>query len=679
MRRTAALGSPLSCVLVAAACILTLPACGLLLDTSPPDPFTGSGDAGDDRDARTDDDAGRDAGPTDADVDAGPTDAGVDAGPTDAGVDAGPIDAGVDAGPTDAGVDAGPTDAGPIDAGFDAGPCTGREVDGDGDGVSVCDGDCDDANALVYPSFVELCNDGLDNDCAASTPDACSERRAVYVSQRVGADTNPGTRDRPVASITRGIAIARDLGVPQSVIVGGGLYVEDVTLVDRVSLRGGFRCASDALCDWAFDPIAAESTIQNLDSDGIVADATVREETVVEDFRILGSEPSGSEREEIAGFTLLGGAPTIRDNVIEVGLAGTTAGLRPRVVGVSIPSTAGGGTAQILDNEIRAGEAVILSAAIRMNSATGERTRARIEGNVLQPGEAQRSVGLVAFNSNDGTEVVDNDFLVGSSRMGVIHGIEVASTMRIARNRIHVPPPAGTPAPSGCSTSGAWCTGIASASATLVLENNVIFGPPGPRSTALLLGEIEGPAGRVLVANNLLDGGGGIPFGTPSGGGDKSAAMVFTNGPCVTCTPGESPFASLENNILLGGRATFRFGVYEDPVASGGVARDVFPGLLAHNVFFFRPTAAAAPPGVLYRRYRGASVMSIDDIAMVNALTSPLAFANQLVDPQLDPTFHLLPRSACIDTGLSDRAPLDDFDGEARPRGAGFDIGPDEY
>jgi hypothetical protein len=663
MRRTAALPSLVSSALAACA-LFTLSACGLLLDTSPPDPPPGAPDG-----ATPDADATTDAGP----IDAGP----IDAGPIDAGFDAGPIDAGFDAGPIDAGFD-----AGPIDAGFDAGPCVDR--DEDGDGISACDGDCDDANPLVNPGTMELCDDGLDNDCDASTPDACSERRAVYVSQRVGADTNPGTRDRPVASITRGIAIARDLGVPQSVIVGGGLYVEDVTLVDRVSLRGGFRCASDALCDWAFDPIAAESTIQNIDSDGIVADATVREETVVEDFRILGWEPSATEREEIAGFTLLGGAPTIRDNVIEVGLAGTTAGLRPRVVGVSIPSTAGGGTAQILDNEIRTGAAVILSAAIRMNSAAGERTRARIEGNVLQPGEAQRSVGLVAFNSDDGTEVVDNDFLVGSSRMGVIHGIEVASTMRIARNRIHVPPPGGTPAPSGCSTSDAWCTGIAiviaSASATLVLENNVIFGPPGPRSTALLLGEFERTAGSVFVANNLLDGGGGIPFGTPGGGGDKSAAVVFTNGPCATCTPGESVFASLQNNILLGGRATERFGVYEDPVVSGGVARDVFPGLLAHNVFFFRPaTALMAPPGVLYRRVRGASVMSIYDIAMVNALTSPVSFANQLVDPQLDPTFHLLPRSTCIDTGLSDRAPLDDFDGEARPRGAGFDIGPDEY
>lgn len=36
--------------------------------------------------------------------------------------------------------------------------------DGDGDGWKADDGDCNDANATVYPGAVEIC-DGLDNDC----------------------------------------------------------------------------------------------------------------------------------------------------------------------------------------------------------------------------------------------------------------------------------------------------------------------------------------------------------------------------------------------------------------------------------------------------------------------------------------------------------------------------------
>ena len=43
-------------------------------------------------------------------------------------------------------------------------------LDGDGDGVSPADGDCDDEDATVYPGAEELC-DGLDTDCDEVIPD----------------------------------------------------------------------------------------------------------------------------------------------------------------------------------------------------------------------------------------------------------------------------------------------------------------------------------------------------------------------------------------------------------------------------------------------------------------------------------------------------------------------------
>lgn len=39
------------------------------------------------------------------------------------------------------------------------------EVDGDGDGVILCAGDCDDADAQVAPGLLEVCGNGLDDDC----------------------------------------------------------------------------------------------------------------------------------------------------------------------------------------------------------------------------------------------------------------------------------------------------------------------------------------------------------------------------------------------------------------------------------------------------------------------------------------------------------------------------------
>jgi hypothetical protein len=44
----------------------------------------------------------------------------------------------------------------------------GTSLDNDGDGLRVCDGDCDDANAAVRPGAIEVCN-GLDDDCDTVT------------------------------------------------------------------------------------------------------------------------------------------------------------------------------------------------------------------------------------------------------------------------------------------------------------------------------------------------------------------------------------------------------------------------------------------------------------------------------------------------------------------------------
>jgi streptogramin lyase len=94
------------------------------------------------------------------------------------------------------GMDAGrPLDAGSADAGVDVGPpdaaeCT--EVDLDRDGVSNCDGDCDDTDPTVSPAATEVCND-RDDDC-----DGLSDEGVRSQCD----DCRPGCRRLPVPGAT---------------------------------------------------------------------------------------------------------------------------------------------------------------------------------------------------------------------------------------------------------------------------------------------------------------------------------------------------------------------------------------------------------------------------------------------------------------------------------------------
>ena len=44
----------------------------------------------------------------------------------------------------------------------------------DGDGVSVAQGDCDDANARIFPGNAEICDNGRDEDCSGADLDCPS-------------------------------------------------------------------------------------------------------------------------------------------------------------------------------------------------------------------------------------------------------------------------------------------------------------------------------------------------------------------------------------------------------------------------------------------------------------------------------------------------------------------------
>ena len=50
------------------------------------------------------------------------------------------------------------------------------DVDEDGDGVTIRQGDCDDTTALAAPGLAEVCEDQLDNDCDGLYDEECDVR-----------------------------------------------------------------------------------------------------------------------------------------------------------------------------------------------------------------------------------------------------------------------------------------------------------------------------------------------------------------------------------------------------------------------------------------------------------------------------------------------------------------------
>ncbi len=111
-------------------------------------------------------------------------------------------------------------------------PCGAGTVDLDGDpatGVGGCECTITDASDPLDPDFTDENCDGSDGVAAS----------CVFVSNTLGSSGGDGSPGEPLDSIAAGIAAAQGLGLSR-VCLSGETYDESVTLVDGISLYGGF-------------------------------------------------------------------------------------------------------------------------------------------------------------------------------------------------------------------------------------------------------------------------------------------------------------------------------------------------------------------------------------------------------------------------------------------------------
>ncbi len=479
----------------------------------------------------------------------------------------------------------------------------------------------------------------------------------IYVSGETGSDENSGrTGEKPVKTITKGIELAAALGGAQNVYVAAALYAEKIILVDGVSLLGGYECNVES-CRWIRDLEVNVTHVLATDFLGMVAPPTVTRRTLVDGLRIEGKEGGPPALPGSVAFTIAGGGPTVsRSSILGAQIPAGTATLRRSIAVAVLPAGDGLRGPLLVKNIIKSGDAADESVGVLIG---GEGVAvAELLDNVIKSGTAPLTAGVFASTSAPGTTLKYNAITAGPSGIGAFGswGVIVSSAMTLEGNQIN----AHESEVGACANTQTFCGGIASLSSAAIIRSNVVRGPAGPRTCAILLAEDETPAREVIVNGNTLDGGGGA-----EGDASMSAAIVLVNRTGTAVTLGK-----IRNNILLGGDNYQRYGVYEE-MTEGHTAH---PSALDNNDFWNPPPARA---DYAYHLWTG-TALKVAFADLQTKLTTPIPIANISVDPQLTTDFHVPVTSPVIDQGTPTEAPLKDMDGQGRPKGAAIDIGADE-
>jgi hypothetical protein len=540
-------------------------------------------------------------------------------------------------------------------------PCD--DSDADMDGVSICDGDCDDMDPTTAPGFPELCGDTIDNDCDGNGDPTSCNGLGTYVSELTGDDTTgDGTQMNPVATIGQGMTNSALLN-NQTVFVAEGDYAEKVTMVEGISLWGGHQCDTNS-CSWARDATTYISIIAAQDAVGVLAGDTLTRATAIDGFTIQGQTLNNpaSNTDPIA-FTINIGSPTVSNNHIEGGdITGGCSNCDS--IGIRVQGAQTVAVGPLIDsNLIESGDTTAATFAVDFRDFSNKGV-AEISNNDIRGGDGRYTRGINGFAIGAGTVIRGNTVHAGSLVAGgnfrSSFAMIISGNLLVEGNWVNTDPNLV----GDCGTLQTfWCGGIESEGATVTLNNNIVMGMPGVRSAGIFMSDGEVPFGMIIMNGNTVGGGGDANHNN-----GNSAALA-----CRTNQGTNARIGNIRNNILLGGASVNRWAFYEDDQQS---ALTCEPSVYENNLFHF-PTQANTNDNAHRRWSGGGNASTLTDATAVNAALS-YAQNNTQQDPLLDATWHLMSGSPAIDAGTTPEAPATDIDGETRPQGNGIDVGADE-
>lgn len=363
----------------------------------------------------------------------------------------------------------------------DTADCTPTDwfVDKDGDGtgdsvdtVAACDapvgyvavlGDCDDADANVYPGAPEAC-DGRDSDCAGD-----DDQQMVTVS---GGGTYPTVFDAVAASVSGDDIVVCPGVYVEAIVVGHDLFIEGLGTRDDVVLSGAGAPVFTVVAG-AFSLTGATVTGGGVDTvPGGAVSGSAADAITIDDCVLTGNTASGGG----AVYGPVNGQLTIQGSV----LTGNTARFGGAVV-------ASGGA--ILDSEVSDNHAEGAGGILDVREADPVGLL-DLTGTTLLGNTADTYGGGLALGGEvdtlGGTLVLNTAFYGGggvstSDQVGTIEGMVISENVALGESTagggVYLDSDA-TVTLRGCTIdhnqAGGWGGGIYTADADLLIDGGAV-------------------------------------------------------------------------------------------------------------------------------------------------------------------------------------------------------------
>ena len=558
------------------------------------------------------------------------------------------------------------------------------------DGWVQDDTDCDDEHEDAHPGGIDLPDDNIDGDCVGGDFEATDEN-GVFVSS-TGNDANPGTMAAPKQTIQAGVDAAGSKG--KSVFVAGASYVNGVSTA--VSLYGGYNDTftardPDAYLTFITGPFKASVTI------------TTGANIVINGFTINGGLDDGASYAVWIG----GSALLIKNKIQSSNSATNSCGVRihdvttiAKLIDNDIDGGAGSdesiGVSVLLDatailekNMIDAGQGANQSRGVAVHEAT-----LTLKENDISGGTSNSTTGVVI---DDGTVTMTNNTIDGGTSTNNSTGIRFDEGVLTAQENSIT---GGTQA-KGSKAKLPESTGLALLAGEATITRNTIHGGVNHLTNGVFVSDAQVTLDSNTIACGTSDGEGyGVYLqGTTTLVNNLILSQGCT-GYCMVASV-KSGTSTLVNNTLIGGDAQNAFGLDIQNSNVIAINNIIDPGSGTTSCTGVRITTSPTAVSLINNDIWGAdmTLLMLSDAAPLTEIDDVNDCANWagncaqtagnisnnpgFVNPGAA-DYHINDAS-CVDAGadpatwytgtLADT----DFEGDARPTGAGWDIGMDEY